>query len=383
MSTFKLVVKGEVLSGHEADTVKARIARLLKLEPDSKQMAALFSGRALRLRGGLNREQAEKFQAVIRSAGLGCEIVAEATESEPKPEPAPQPAEQPMAAPEAGNEKVAMHPGPSEGADSYNPNQQPQAEPDVAGEPGEFDLVEPKKLGAGAGWDWFKEGYYYFKQSPMVWVGSILIFWLITMAVSMVPLVSILVNIFMPVFTAGFMMAAYKQFKGEVFAFADMFAGFRNNTGNLLGVGALYLLGTIIVMVATFGVMIIMMGGFGGLENLTNMEQGSAPPAPLPVLLAVLVMLVLLLPLMMAYWFAPALVILNGVSPVQAMRLSLKGCLRNWLPFLVYGIVGMVLGIVAVLPLFLGLLVLAPIGMASIFASYRQIYTDTSFNPPA
>ena len=52
MSTFKLVAKGEVLAGHEVETVKAKIARLFKLEPDSKQLAAIFSGRPLRLRGG-------------------------------------------------------------------------------------------------------------------------------------------------------------------------------------------------------------------------------------------------------------------------------------------------------------------------------------------
>jgi uncharacterized membrane protein len=96
-----------------------------------------------------------------------------------------------------------------------------------------------------------------------------------------------------------------------------------------------------------------------------------------PILLMVLIMLGLLLPVMMAYIFAPALVAIHGVSAVQSMVLSFKGCLRNILPFLVYSIVAMVLGIVAMIPLGLGLLVLMPVMICSLFAAYRQIYTDS------
>ena len=41
----------------------------------------------------------------------------------------------------------------------------------------------------------------------------------------------------------------------------------------------------------------------------------------------------------MLNWFAPALVALRGVSAIDAMKLSFVSCLRNWLPFLLYGLV--------------------------------------------
>jgi hypothetical protein len=49
----------------------------------------------------------------------------------------------------------------------------------------------------------------------------------------------------------------------------------------------------------------------------------------------------------MAYWFAPALVAIDGLPAVQAMTLSFRACLMNILPFLVYGLAlfGVMLGV--------------------------------------
>ena len=41
----------------------------------------------------------------------------------------------------------------------------------------------------------------------------------------------------------------------------------------------------------------------------------------------------------MLNWFAPALVALRGATAVEAMKLSFFACLRNWVPFLVYGLI--------------------------------------------
>ena len=41
----------------------------------------------------------------------------------------------------------------------------------------------------------------------------------------------------------------------------------------------------------------------------------------------------------MLNWFAPALVALRGATAVEAMKLSFFSCLRNWVPFLVYGLI--------------------------------------------
>jgi uncharacterized membrane protein len=76
----------------------------------------------------------------------------------------------------------------------------------------------------------------------------------------------------------------------------------------------------------------------------------------------------------MAVWFAAPLVVFHNLGAVEAMKASFTGCLRNVVPFLVYGIVGFLLAIVASIPLGLGWLVLGPVIAASVYTGYRDIY---------
>ena len=64
------------------------------------------------------------------------------------------------------------------------------------------------------------------------------------------------------------------------------------------------------------------------------------------------------------------------MTPVAAMKESFFACFRNFLPFLVYGLV-MAIGALLVVPTFgLGMLVWVPVAIASTYVAYRQIFTD-------
>jgi uncharacterized membrane protein len=94
------------------------------------------------------------------------------------------------------------------------------------------------------------------------------------------------------------------------------------------------------------------------------------------LLLAILVMLALTIPLYMAIWFAPALVVFHDVKPIAAMRASFSACMVNFIPFLVYGVVTFVIAIIATIPLGLGWLAFMPVLWASEYAGYRDIYIE-------
>jgi uncharacterized membrane protein len=119
-----------------------------------------------------------------------------------------------------------------------------------------------------------------------------------------------------------------------------------------------------------------------GFEQMMEMSQGGDPSQFAmfggSIAIAVLLVMALIIPLVMAYYFAPALVVFHNISPFRAMALSFQGCLRNMVPFLVYGIVMLVLAIIASIPLMLGWLALGPVVLASTFAAYRQIFTDST-----
>ena len=85
-------------------------------------------------------------------------------------------------------------------------------------------------------------------------------------------------------------------------------------------------------------------------------------------------------PVMMALWFAPALVVLRDVPAIDAMKLSFTGCMRNLWPFLTYSAIALVMLCIAALPLGLGLLVAAPVLIASGYTSYLDVYP---LSPPA
>jgi uncharacterized membrane protein len=105
--------------------------------------------------------------------------------------------------------------------------------------------------------------------------------------------------------------------------------------------------------------------------------RGGAPGAGISiasVLIATLLVAGLSVPLYMAVWFAPSLIALNELAPVAALKASFFACLNNWLPFVIYGVVLMVLSLVSIATAGLGFLVLIPVGIASVYTAYRDIF---------
>jgi uncharacterized membrane protein len=151
-----------------------------------------------------------------------------------------------------------------------------------------------------------------------------------------------------------------------------LFAGFKERAGSLMVIGVLYLVGSLIIVV--IAMMIVGVGIFGVMKGGGVDQAAAGGMFGVGVLLGVLVAMLLWIPLLMAYWFAPALVSINGLGALDAMKASFSGCLKNMMPFLVYGMAGFVLLILACIPIFLGLLIVVPIFMASIYTGYRDIY---------
>ena len=109
-----------------------------------------------------------------------------------------------------------------------------------------------------------------------------------------------------------------------------------------------------------------------GLLNAASPEAAMALGGTF--LVALLLILALMLPLIMAIWFAPPLVVFHELGAVESMKASFLGCLRNMLPFLLYGIVLFIASLIASIPFGLGWLVLVPVFVASIYTGYRDIY---------
>jgi len=223
---------------------------------------------------------------------------------------------------------------------------------------------------AGHGWRWIAEGWELFKRQPGMWIGIILLFAVIMIGSVLIPFVGgLLLSLFGPVFAAGIVIGCRSLDGGGELEIGHLFAGFRSHAGTLIGVGALYLAGSLVVMLVVGLTMGVGMGAMMGQGDPESMQALGAT-----FLLAMLIMTALLLPLVMAIWLAAPLVVFHEHGAVDAMKGSFTGCLRNILPFLVYGVIMLVLMIVASVPLGLGWLVLGPVMAASVYTSYRDIY---------
>ncbi len=258
-----------------------------------------------------------------------------------------------------------------------NPYQAPDANLTEGRKTPEVELAVTgiKSLPAMAGLDWIKSAFNLFKMNPLIWIVLIVLWFVLNVVVQFVPIIGgLAMSLLYAVFMAGFMIGCAALERGEDLEVGHLFAGFKSNTGSLIGLGALYL-GIIIVFAVIFGILVI--GGMGGAENLANPE--SIDPTVLfsaGTMMSILVGLLLLIPIIMMFWFAPVLIALGGVSLIESLKMSFAGCLKNIMPLLVFSIAMVVLAVIASIPLFLGWLVLLPMGMAAFYTAYRAIYTD-------
>lgn len=240
----------------------------------------------------------------------------------------------------------------------------------------DLELVLPSRIEPfGAGWTWIAEGWALFAKSVPMWIASIVLLFIVAVVLNFIPLFGQLAfQLLSPVISAGFVVACRSLERGGDFELEHLLAGFKTRFGNLIIVGLLTMLGWVaifLVFAAFVGFSILTAMLTGNTDTILNAVAASG----LAILLGMLVCSLLALPLVAAYWFAPALVVMHDVSPLSAMKLSFFGCIRNFLPFLLYGIIMTVFAVIAAIPLGLGFLVWLPLAVASTYVAYRRIFT--------
>lgn len=247
----------------------------------------------------------------------------------------------------------------------------------ASNDPGPATLVMPARVvRAGAGVDWIADGWALFRKAPLMWIIFLVLFFLVHVGLGMVPWIGTLIGtIISPILMGGMALGCRSLETGGDLELEHLLAGFRRNTGPLVAVGLMYLVGEL-VLLSVFA----MFAGMGLLTAVLSGDEAailsSLSSGLLFLALGGLVTLALAIPLVAAYWFAPVLAMLHDMPAIPAMKESLFACLRNWLPMLVYGLVMLLLLVVAVIPLGLGLLVWAPLMFATIYTSYRSVFTE-------
>jgi hypothetical protein len=243
-------------------------------------------------------------------------------------------------------------------------------------------VIPGRVLPAGQGMAWIGEGWRLFLRAPLMWVLSILILFVIFIVLGFIPILGQIAAFFLkPILFAGYMVACHSLAVGGEFELEHLFAGFRERVGSLLILALILFVAFAAIFAVTLGFIAVTVGVSMLTKGTEDMAMALAASA-VYIIAALLIMLALMIPLLMAYWFAPALIVLNGIAPWEAMKASFGASLRNFVPFLVYGIVMTLLAIVAVIPFGLGLLVWVPVALASTYAAYRDMFLEPAQAAP-
>lgn len=235
--------------------------------------------------------------------------------------------------------------------------------------------MEIRQVDAKQGWQWIVTGFYLFRQIPVMWIVLCAVLLLIAATLALIPVVGQFVfTLVSPVFLAGLMLGCRALEQGGNLEVAHLLAGFRRDPAALITIGGIYLVGQVLIL----GVFMFV-GGDVLMDLLIDgkrVDENELKSVSGDMLTASLIGLMLSIPLMMATWFSPLLVVFNDMAPLEAMRMSFVACLKNIIAFQIYGVTLVVLIVLAAMPYGLGLFVLVPTMFASIYVSYRDIFRE-------
>lgn len=268
-------------------------------------------------------------------------------------------------------------PGPAKPLPSSQVSPTPAPPPPAADGPGRR---EPRELPGGRGTAWWSEGWQVFMAAPGTWIGLVLLMFVIVVAMAFVPFLgTIAQSVLAPVFAGGIALGAHALARGKPLTVGHLFEGFRAGRFLPLVIIGLFYLAAAFVFWLVFIVLVLgMAGGAGLFSALTSGGANGWSNVLASVGVAALVFVPIALVgfalIAMAYWYAPALVVLNGEEPIEAMKKSFRACWRNMGAMLIYGLVFIALSIVASLPFGLGWIVLAPVLAGSWYASWRETF---------
>ena len=189
------------------------------------------------------------------------------------------------------------------------------------------------------GMSWLAQAYALFRRRRLPWVVLLLTYYVLLRLLIEIPYIGpFAMTILKPVFAVGLLAAAWTQERGGTPALSQLFQGFRANLTSLLPIGFFFVVGITAAVLASSlvdgGKLLDLMSHAGTMneEEITTALSDGALEA------GMLFSALLSIPVLIATWWAPALVVFQNAGAGAALATSLRAALANWRPLAVYGI---------------------------------------------
>ena len=257
-----------------------------------------------------------------------------------------------------------------------------------------FDTIPAPRVVVGdRGAGWIVEGWDLFKQAKASWLLLALVGVIWLELLDSFRLLAFFDSLFSFVLSAGLLLACQANYRQHPFNPAILLAGFRREyLGRLLGANLVLIGLSLLIAGVGLGDLLWRVAGDESLQNLLRRmaaQSDVTDPVFMNTLLEIdaafglmgllfrtLVILLLVIPLLAAAWFAPALIVLGNCDVKTALWYSMKAATHNVLSFLIYGVLLLILALLALLPWHLGYLLLIPVFQLSVYLSYRDIFVN-------
>ncbi len=250
--------------------------------------------------------------------------------------------------------------------------------------------MQARIVAAPQGARWLGEGWQLFRIAPLPWLALACVYLLGTNVLALVPVVGFVAALMLvPALTVGMMGAARAASHGAPPNVRMLAEGFRSDARAQLVLGAVYFACSMLV----FGAAALadpegkLRAALGGRTNPAELALGD-------LLLPSAVFALSYVPVLMMFWFAPALAAWHSTGALKALFFSFIACLMNWRAFLAYGaavvlmmlvvpltmlfalraLVGADLGVAVASLVFPLLLLMLPTLFASFYVSYRDVF---------
>jgi hypothetical protein len=250
--------------------------------------------------------------------------------------------------------------------------------------------IHSRMVDSGQGWVWVRQAWDLFAKNPGIWMLNVFLLIVISVVCGVVIFIGwIAYCVLIPVLMGGLMLGCRALDRGEEFNVGHLFAGFSKGSSQLMTLGLVVL--AMMIAISIIMCIVIFVGGGGtALAALAGGVQAAVAAIAsmfLVFMLGLAISLLAVIPISMALWFAPCLIVFRGVAAVDAMRLSFNACLKNIVPFLIYGLVTFVIFILIstvphIIPVlgsiasFLLSLVFWAVIYASAYTGYRDIFPE-------
>lgn len=240
-------------------------------------------------------------------------------------------------------------------------------------------LSEPRAGRASWGVSWITNALSIFKDNFLLWLGISVVYLIIAMIMSAIPVINFVFSLISFVFLGGIIKGADSQVTGKELRFDHLFSAFSTHLLPLIILFVLYMVALIVAFIPIGIVLLVIIystGDMGNVNSVATAEQMGVGSI-IAILLVLLFSMLAFFFLFVMIWFAPALIVLHNIAPTEAMKMSVKGCVKNIMPLIVFSLLLPLLALLTILfTLGLAILVVVPIGMITYYTSYRDVWTD-------